>query len=748
MIVAAILAGLAVALLLATLAPRLSPPVQVAATLVIGYALGYDVWHADAGPVPLTLDRLALMGITGGALWRLWRGRLPTFQPTGADWAIGLLCGWLTASCLLNRAPDGAVQEASPLFRLVVSFWAPAILFAVLRTTRIDAHTARRFLQVFACLGLYLGFTAVMETLGQWSLVFPRYIADPDLGLHFGRARGPMLNSVSLGVHLAVCCAASWLLIPRASRPMQLFWLAGCGLMSLGVLLTLTRTTWIGLAGAVVTVVCLQLPRGWRLTAFVSTCLAGALLLAVGKDAIVGLQREDSAEVSAHSAQQRLSFLYVSQQMIQDNPLLGVGFGRFFDKKLPYLTDRRQWFELESIRGLQHHNTFLSVLVETGPLGLAAFLAVLACFFRIGWRLAHDPNVGDECNRLGLLLIGAVANYLPSAAGHDLTLIHTEQWLLFAIAGAGAGCWLNQANSSTSPVRSPQPNRLASPSLPALTPDPAPPMPDRIRLFGMTIDRLDLRGATDRVLGWSLGERDAEGCRYVVTPNVDHAVMYQHDPELRGAYSDAAMVVADGAPLVAAARLLGKRLPERVAGSDLTPALLKQGSAQAATSGRKLRVFLLGAGPGVADRAAGKIERRWPGVEVVGTCCPPLGFEHEDAENERILAVVADAAPDVVLVGLGAPKQELWTPPLPRPPRSESRTLRRSDDRFPRRGKEASPAVGAATRHGVGAPPRDRASPPGGPLRPRRLGIPRPRVGRVARLLRSIGSRSLATPTR
>ncbi len=455
MVVAALFAGVAMVLLMVTLAPRLSPITQALVVVVVGYVLGYDVWHADAGPIPLTLDRLGLVALAGISVWRLWIGQTPTPRPIGLDWTIALVCGWLTVSCLLNKAPDGVDLPTSPLFRLVVSFWAPAALYAVLRTSAIDALAARRLMTGLAVLGLYLGFTAVCETLGLWSLVFPRYIADPDLGLHFGRARGPGLNSVSMGMHLAVCAGAAWLLIPKSSRPMQLFWLGGCVLMSFGTLLSMTRSTWAGLAAAAVTIICLQLPKPWRRTAFIGTCVVGGLLLVVGKDAIVGLEREDSAEVSAHSAQQRLAFIQVSGQMFSDHPLWGVGFGRYYDKKMPYLNDRRQWFELESIRPLHHHNTFLSILVETGMLGLTAFLAMLAGFGWVGWRLAHDPNVGSECNRLGLLLVGVVVNYLPSAAGHDLTLVHSEQWLLFTIAGAATGCWLSQTRAVTATAREP-----------------------------------------------------------------------------------------------------------------------------------------------------------------------------------------------------------------------------------------------------------------------------------------------------
>jgi len=180
-----------------------------------------------------------------------------------------------------------------------------------------------------------------------------------------------------------------------------------------------------------------------------------------------------------------------------------------------------------------------------------------------------------------------------------------------------------------------------------------------ITLFGMKIDATDMATAVETVTRWCADPRE-ERCRYVVTPNVDHAVMFQTDIGLQESYAGAAMVLADGAPVVLASRLLKKPLPERVAGSDLVPALFEAASQRSDSSAKPLRVFLLGAGPGVADRAAKIIHERWPGVEVVGTLSPPLGFEHDEAENEKILQAVAEYQPDLVLIGLGAPKQELW----------------------------------------------------------------------------------------
>jgi len=177
--------------------------------------------------------------------------------------------------------------------------------------------------------------------------------------------------------------------------------------------------------------------------------------------------------------------------------------------------------------------------------------------------------------------------------------------------------------------------------------------PRSVELFGMEVDAYCMDEAVAEVLQWV--HSPEKRCRYVVTPNVNHAVMYQRHEALGEAYKGADLVLADGAPLVLASRLLGKQLPERVAGSDLVPAIF-----QAARADEKLRVFLLGGAPGVSAQAAKNAEQLWPGVEVVGTYSPPFGFEQDDAENGEILRRISEVQPDLLVVGLGAPKQELW----------------------------------------------------------------------------------------
>jgi N-acetylglucosaminyldiphosphoundecaprenol N-acetyl-beta-D-mannosaminyltransferase len=178
-------------------------------------------------------------------------------------------------------------------------------------------------------------------------------------------------------------------------------------------------------------------------------------------------------------------------------------------------------------------------------------------------------------------------------------------------------------------------------------------MSARVELFGVQIDSLRMDQAVGQILAWAADV--SQRCRFVVTPNVDHIVMLQHDAALRAAYQDAGMVLADGTPVLWSAQLLQRPLPQRVAGSDLVPNLFA-----AVPHDQPLSVFLLGAAPGVADRAAANIRRRWPAVQIVGIYSPPVGFERNEQETAEILRRIAAARPDVLIVGLGAPKQELW----------------------------------------------------------------------------------------
>jgi N-acetylglucosaminyldiphosphoundecaprenol N-acetyl-beta-D-mannosaminyltransferase len=164
------------------------------------------------------------------------------------------------------------------------------------------------------------------------------------------------------------------------------------------------------------------------------------------------------------------------------------------------------------------------------------------------------------------------------------------------------------------------------------------------------IDRTDMEQTVERIL--QLARRGTPAM--VVTPNSDHIVKLESDAGLRAAYDHAEVVVADGMPIVWASKLLGEPLKERVTGADLMPRLC----GMAALHG--LKVFILGGRDGVPQRAALRLQTAYPGLKVAGSYSPPFGFETDRAQDNAIVQMITDSDADLVFVGLGAPKQELW----------------------------------------------------------------------------------------
>lgn len=164
------------------------------------------------------------------------------------------------------------------------------------------------------------------------------------------------------------------------------------------------------------------------------------------------------------------------------------------------------------------------------------------------------------------------------------------------------------------------------------------------------VDRLDLNQSLDALVSLAKQNRVS----YVVTPNSDHLVMLESDPAFRAVYAGAALTLADGMPVVWASRLLRSPLKERVTGAELLPLLCARAAHQ------KLKIYLLGAAEGVGLEAKINLEKDYPGLMITGVYSPPLGFDKDPLQNDKIVQRIKESEADIIFVGLGAPKQELW----------------------------------------------------------------------------------------
>jgi len=171
-------------------------------------------------------------------------------------------------------------------------------------------------------------------------------------------------------------------------------------------------------------------------------------------------------------------------------------------------------------------------------------------------------------------------------------------------------------------------------------------LPGSAIILGIRVDAVSSESALDIIEGFVAQGRPHQ----VVTVNPEFVMSARSNELFRQVLGAAHLALPDGVGLLWAARLLGQRLPERVAGSDLVPRLAARASA------RGWGLFLLGAAPGVAELAAQRLTAANPGLPVVGC----YAGSPSTAEEAAIVARVQAAAPQILLVAYGAPAQDLW----------------------------------------------------------------------------------------
>ncbi|MCD8388925.1 MAG: WecB/TagA/CpsF family glycosyltransferase [Oscillospiraceae bacterium] len=167
---------------------------------------------------------------------------------------------------------------------------------------------------------------------------------------------------------------------------------------------------------------------------------------------------------------------------------------------------------------------------------------------------------------------------------------------------------------------------------------------EKISVLGVAFDNLTMDEAVAQA--WEL--QSAHSGAYVVTPNPEIVMACRESADVRAAVSGAALTIADGVGIIYGAKILHTPLKQRLPGIDFTVRLLERMAAE------ERSVFILGGKPGVAEQAAEHLLSRFPGLRSGGV---NDGYFQDSAPVvERINA----AAPDLLLVCLGAPKQEQW----------------------------------------------------------------------------------------
>jgi N-acetylglucosaminyldiphosphoundecaprenol N-acetyl-beta-D-mannosaminyltransferase len=179
-----------------------------------------------------------------------------------------------------------------------------------------------------------------------------------------------------------------------------------------------------------------------------------------------------------------------------------------------------------------------------------------------------------------------------------------------------------------------------------------------VEILGARVDDVLLDEAIERIEFWvERRKHDSKfSAQQVVTLNPEYLTLAQRDSGLMAIINSAGMVTPDGIGLIYAGKALRRPLRGRVTGVELTHALAMRSAQLSQTKAGELRLFLLGAAPGIAQKAAYKLATLYPGVTIAGTFSGKAGPEG-DAET---VAQVRAAQADIVLVAYGMSKQDRW----------------------------------------------------------------------------------------
>jgi O-antigen ligase len=325
---------------------------------------------------------------------------------------------WVIGSALAA----GSLRTSYGFFALLDRIVLPFVFFVVAGRVFGLARSRHLLLRVLVLLGLYLGVTAFFEVVGPHALVFPGYVTDPDVGISFGRARGPFLASDADGLVMVVCGAAAGLAFVRWRGTWRLVALAASLACALGALLTLTRSIWVGaVLGLVLAGLAAPRARRWLPVVLVVVGIGVVTALSVLPD----LQQDAASRAAdARSLYDRQNTNAAAVRAVEEHPLTGVGWMRFVDVSADYVRQSDD-YPITNI-DIEVHNVVLGRAAELGlPGALLWVLCLVAGPVRAAVRRVADP---------------------PDIAGWRLVLV------------ASLGCWL--VAIMFSPVPYPLPNFL------------------------------------------------------------------------------------------------------------------------------------------------------------------------------------------------------------------------------------------------------------------------------------------------
>lgn len=440
--------GMAVAAVAATCLLVLEPALILTCALILSVFSGY--WGNMGIPIPL--DRVAVAcGIATALVRSIGTGNGPRIRPI--HWLMLALLLYAIASA----AFVGTIAHHAPLFALLDRLGLVPFALFLVAPVAFETDSQRRILAMgLVCLGAYLSLISLFEAVNSLhSLVVPRYILNPLLGIHEGRSRGPFLEAGANGLAMFYCLVAGGIVLLhwRERGRVRVFVIAVMIMCAAGIIFTLTRQVWVGaVVGAGAAMMCDRRLRAWLPLAAV----LGAVLVFATLAFVPGLQANANERANDQSSVwDRLSSDGAAIRMFEAKPALGFGWGEFGADSTPYYR-LAATYPLLSITVA--HNMALSNAAELGLVGVGLWFVILLLGIVAPAFGRAPPDV--EPWRLALIAV-AIAWFVQSNLSPlDYAFDNYVVWLWAGIVIGGR---------QRAPVKSHEPLRAAARTL-RLTP--------------------------------------------------------------------------------------------------------------------------------------------------------------------------------------------------------------------------------------------------------------------------------------
>jgi len=325
--------------------------------------------HSDLIGLPIPLDRLLMIAALG--LLAI-DPNLPRPRWRLVHTVMGVTILWTALSAMEHETLLDQVGLYALLDRIIM----PCLLFSMAPLIFTSRLRRQRLLQLLSLIGLYLSLTAIFQIIGPHSLVFPRYILEQTAGTELeNRASGPFVSSEANGMVMGIAAASAWQLIDggRQRGIWRTIGLATLFLAPVGLLLTMTRSVWVGAALAFLAVGMLTPKIRRRLPAII---LASVLAAGLAFSFVPGVsERLEERATTSRSLYDRANTNAAAMRILEEKPIEGIGWSRFLREGTDWVR-QADTYPVTTVN-IEVHNVFLSRAAETGVPGALLWIACI-----------------------------------------------------------------------------------------------------------------------------------------------------------------------------------------------------------------------------------------------------------------------------------------------------------------------------------------------------------------------------------